>query len=274
MDETSNTYALPGVSETVESLNRVGPIIVNGIYFLVFAILVIYLVQKVAKKFLYPRLTNKRHAIILIGAMHAMVLAVSLLLVLGRLGFNISVFAPVLILVVLGGAVIIFFIAPFLPTLPFVLGNMVEIGGIMGIVETISPVFTRLRAFDGRTVFIPNALVWAKNIVNYHHTPHRRVELNLNVSSNHSMSDARNVLLDIMAGDERVVDDPSPVVRLNGVSAEGVDIVGLCWVPNSDFLDARSDLYEGVVEAAQNTDGINLSLRKQEVLLSGEVGSR
>lgn len=274
MDETPHAYSLPGVAETVENLNQVGPIIVNIVYFLVVAAAVIFLVHKVVGKFLYPRLANKRYAMILVGALYAMVLAVSLLLVLGRLGFDISVFAPVLILVILVGATLIFFIAPFLPTLPFVLGNMVEISGVMGIVESISPIFTKVRTFDGRTVFIPNAMVWAKNIVNYHHTPTRRVELNLNVSPNHSVSDARRTLLDIMGGDERVVDGPAPVVRLNAASAEGVDIVGLCWVPNADFLDAKSDLYERVVEAAQQTDGINLSLSKQEVLLSGEVAGR
>lgn len=274
MDERSNAYALPGVAETVEDLHLVGPIIANASYFLIIAILVIYLVHKLARKFLYPRLANKRHAMVLIGAMHAMVLAVSLLLVLGRLGFDISLLAPPLILIILVGAVIVLFIGPFLPSLPFVLGNMVEIGGVMGIVETINPIFTRLQTFDGRTVFIPNALVWAKNIVNYHHTATRRIELNLNVSANHSISGARSVLLDIMTGDERVVDDPAPVVRLNGASAECVDVVGLCWVSNADFLDARSDLYERVVKAAQNTDGITLSLRKQEVLLSGQIAGR
>jgi small conductance mechanosensitive channel len=158
------------------------------------------------------------------------VLVVALLLVLGHLGFDISVMAPVALLLVIMVAILIFFIAPFLPTLPFKLGNMVEIGGVQGNVVTITPYFTRIRTFDGKTVFIPNTQVWTKTIVNYHSTPNRRVELKLHVSADHSLADARAVLTDIMRSDERVIDDPAPAVRINTARAEGIDMVGLCWV--------------------------------------------
>jgi small conductance mechanosensitive channel len=151
---------------------------------------------------------------------------------------------------------------------------MVEIGDVRGNVETITPYFTHIRTFDGRTVFIPNALVWTKNIVNYHSTPNRRVELKLNVSADRSLADARAVLTDIMHSDERVIDDPVPAVRINLARAEGVEMVGLCWVKNDDFLGARSDLYEKVVNAAQSNAGFSLSLEKKQVVLSGEVVNR
>jgi len=145
---------------------------------------------------------------------------------------------------------------------------------VRGSVESISPVFTHLQTFDGRTVFIPNALVWTKKIVNYHSTPNRRVELKLNVSVDHSLTDARAVLTDIMRSDDRVLGDPTPAVRINAARADGVEMVGLCWVKNADFLGVRSDLYEKVVNAAQSDAGISLSLDRQEVVLSGEVAGR
>ena len=77
-----------------------------------------------------------------------------------------------------------------------------------------------------------------------------------------------------MRSDERVLDDPAPAVRINSAQAEGVEMVGLCWTKNDDFLGARSDLYEKVVNAAQSDAGISLSLDKQQVVLSGEVASR
>jgi small conductance mechanosensitive channel len=274
MNELENTYALPGVADTVSELNKLGPIIANCVYFLILAALVVYLVQIVAKKFLYPRLENKRFAIVLIGALHAIVLVVAVLLVLGRIGFDISVFGPVALMVVMIGAVIIFFLAPFLPTLPFKIGNMVEIGGVMGTVETITPIFTHLRTFDGEMVFIPNAMVWAKNITNYHHTTTRRVVLKLNVSSNDRLADARNTLTKIMSSDERVLNDPAPVVYIMAARADGVEMTGFCWVNNGNWFSTRSDLYEKVVTAAQSDSGISLSLDKQEVILSGEVGGR
>ena len=274
MNEMTESYALPGVANTVAELNKIGTVIANSFYYLVVAIIIIYLVHRFAQKFLFPRLANKRFAIILIFTLHALVLSAALLLVLAHLGFDTSVIAPVALLIVLMVAVLITFIAPILPTLPFKLGNMVEIGGIQGNVKAITPYFTRVRTFDGRAVFIPNALVWTKIIVNYHATPDRRVELELNVSADHSLADARAVLTDIMRNDERVLDDPAPAVRINTARADGVEMVGLCWVKNADFLGVRSDLYEKVVNIAQSDAGISLSLDRKEVLLSGEVASR
>ncbi len=274
MREISESYTLPGVTKTVTELNSFGTVIANSLYFLIVAILVVFLVHKLARKFLFPRLANKRYAIVFIFTLHALVLVAALLLVLSRLGFDISVIAPGALLLVIVVAVIFLFIAPILPALPFRLGNMVEIGDVLGFVVFITPYFTRIRTFDGKTVFIPNALVWTKNIVNYHSTPNRRVELELNVSADHNLADARAVLTDIMRSDERVIDDPAPAVRINAASADGVEMVGLCWVKNDDFLGVRSDLYEKVVDAAQSNAGISLSLDKQQVVLSGEVASR
>jgi small conductance mechanosensitive channel len=169
---------------------------------------------------------------------------------------------------------LIFFVAPLLPTLPFKIGHMVEIEGVLGTVVSVMPVFTHVQTFDGKTVFIPNTTVWSKKIVNYHSTPTRRVELQLKVSADHDLADARAVLAEIMRSDERVLDDPAPSTRINSAEAEGVHMVGLCWVNNADFLGARSDMYDKLVSAAQSDAGISLALDRQRVELSGEVASR
>jgi small conductance mechanosensitive channel len=273
MCEMPENYALPEVTQIAGELNKFGVIIVHSLYYLIVAVIVIFLVHKFAQKILYPRLANKQFAIVIILAMQTLVLVTALLLVLGQLGFDISVTAPVALLGVIAVAVIVFFIAPLLPSLPFRFGDMVEIEGTEGNVDSVTPIFTHIQTFDGRTVFIPNTLIWSKKIVNYHFTPNRRVELKLNVSVDHSLADARAVLTDIMRSDERVLDDPAPATRINSAEADGVEMVGLAWVKNDDFLGARSDLYEKVVNATQSDAGISLALEGQRVVLSGEVSN-
>lgn len=274
MSKPLNDYSLPALGETITELNRFGSVIAGSLYFLLVAMVLVFIVHRLSKRFLFPRLANKRFAVVLILTLHALVLLTALLLVLGRLGFDTSTLGPVALLLVIVLSVVIFFIAPFLPTLPFIIGNMVEIGGVFGTVKAITPIFTRVQTFDGKTVFIPNAMVWAKNIINYHTTPTRRIELQLRVQTDHSLADARTVLTDIMSSDERVLDDPAPLVRINNARAEGIDMVGLCWTTNADFLTTRSDLYERLVNATQSDSGISLALEKQQVVLSGEIVSR
>ena len=270
----SEKYELPEVAHIAAELDKFGVVIVHSLYYLTVAVIVIVLLHKFSKKVLYPRLANKRFAIVIILALQLLVLVTALLLVLSQLGFDISVTAPVALLGVLTFAVIIFFVAPLLPSLPFKFGDMVEIESTEGNVDSITPIFTHIQTFDGRTVFIPNTLVWSRKIVNYHFTPNRRIELKLNGSPDHSLAEARAVLTDIMHSDERVLDDPASATRINSAGADGVEMVGLAWVKNADFLGARSDLYEKVINATQSEAGISLALEGQRVVLSGEVASR
>jgi small conductance mechanosensitive channel len=274
MRELHESYSLPAVSETLTHLNKFGAVVVGSLYFVIVAIALIFVIHELVHKFMLPRLVNKRYAFVLIFTLYALVLVTATLLVLSRMGFDITLLARVSLLLVVVVAALIFIIAPYLPALPFKLGDMVELSGLRGNIESIKPVFTRVQTFDGRTAFIPTATIWTKNIINYHFTPTRRVELALSVSADHSLEDARAVLMDIMHSEPQVLDDPPPDVRFNAATAEGVDMVGLCWVQNADFLGARSKLYEKVVNATQSNAGLSLALERQQVVLSGEVLSR
>ena len=155
--------------------------------------------------------------------------------------------------------------------LVFVIGNMVEINGILGIVDSISTYHTHLRTLDGNIVFIPNALVMASRIVNYHQTPNRRIELKVSVGAGCDLNLCKKFLFEIMSADDRVLSDPAPAVFVLDANAVGVEMVGFCWIGNDDWLTTRSDLWLHVVDRFQSDPAVNLSLEKQEVLLSGEV---
>jgi small conductance mechanosensitive channel len=272
--EPQESYSLPQLTDTLTHLNKFGAVIIGSLYFVLIAVVLIYFLNKFVVKVLLPRLSNKRYALVAIFTLYALVLVTASLLVLNRMGFDITLIARISFLIVIVASALIAVIAPYLPELPFKLGDLVELGGIRGNIVSITPVFTRMQTLNGKTVFIPTATVWTKNIVNYHFTPTRRVELSLVVSADHSLDDARAVLLDIMGSEPRVQDEPAPKVRVNAASAEGVDVVGMCWVKNDDFLDTRGDLYQKVVEATQSSSGLSLALERQQVVLSGEVVNR
>ena len=79
----------------------------------------------------------------------------SVLIVLNKLGFDVKNLAKVSILSIVVIAVVIFFLLPFLPRLPFKIGQMVEIRGVLGTVDSITTYHTTIRKFDGTIVFIP-----------------------------------------------------------------------------------------------------------------------
>ncbi|MCK5361012.1 MAG: mechanosensitive ion channel [Gammaproteobacteria bacterium] len=266
MDETG---------EIVSQLTGYGSLIINSLYFMIAGMLVIYGLYKFANLFLNRFLTlqskGKRLKMVVFGTLYVLVFVITALLVLKRLGYDVSAVGQLSILIVLIGSVIAFFVVPFLPKLPFVIGNMVEISGILGIVNSISTFHTTLRTLDGNIVYIPNALLMASRIVNYHQTPDRRIELNMSVGVDCDLELSKKFLFEIMSADERVRSDPAPMVYVLDANAAGVEMVGFCWVSNANWFTTRSDLWLLVVDKFQNDPAVNLSLDKQEVLLSGEV---
>lgn len=266
---------MTGTEEIVSQLSGYGSLIIDSLYFMISGMLVIFVLYKIANflvnRFLTLQAKGKRLKMVIFGTLYVLVFIITALLVLKRLGYDVSAVGQLAILVVLIGSVLAFFLVPFLPKLPFVIGNMVKIGGELGIVDSISTFHTTLRTLDGNVVFIPNALLMASRIVNYHQTPNRRIELNMSVGVDCDLQLCKKFLNVIMGADDRVLSDPAPMVYILDANAAGVNMVGFCWVGNDDWFSTRSDLWLQVVDKFQNDPAVNLSFDKQEVLLSGEV---
>lgn len=257
------------VEETVEIVDQVsayGHLILGSLYLIIGGMVIIFLLHLFASKFIYPSLGNNRLVKVIFWTLYVLVLVITALLALKGIGFDVSVIGHVALVIVLIGAVVVFFMAPFLPRLPFMIGHLVEINGVLGTVDAISTFHTTIRKFDGTMVFLPNALVLASRIMNYSDTPTRRIEMNLSVNTDSDLEETKALFLRLMNEDERVVDDPAPpaVFAMNATAA-GVDMFAVCWVNNADWLTTRSDLWMKVVDAFIKDERVAMSLPQQEV---------
>jgi small conductance mechanosensitive channel len=119
----------------------------------------------------------------------------------------------ILTIITLSAGVIAVF-RPLIPTLPFKVGNTVKAGELLGKVEATTVLNTRLRTFDGKTVFVPNRKILNDDIINYHFTPSRRFTVKVNIKYDQDLMKAKQVLEAIMIEDPRVLAKPRPVVYL------------------------------------------------------------
>ena len=250
----------------VDQLSGYGFLILNSFYMLSVGMLLIFVVHRLTARFLYPHLNNALFVRILFGALYVLVLVVCVLLVLRELGFDVEAIGRLSILAVLVGAVLVFFLAPFLPRLPFLLGHLIEVNGVLGNVETISSFHTTIRRFDGTVAFIPNALLMASRISNYSITPQRRIEIHLSVDNDSDLDKTLELFLKLMADDERVLDEPAPPSAfVVSATASGVNMTSFCWVANADWFRTRSDLWLKIVRAFRDDERVSMSLPQQEV---------
>jgi small conductance mechanosensitive channel len=117
-----------------------------------------------------------------------------------------------IISLVVAGTIAVF--RPLLPTLPFKEGNTIKSGDLLGKVEATTVLNTRLKTFDGKTVFIPNRKIVNDDVINFHFTPTRRFSLKVNIKFDQDLMKAKQVIESIMVEDPRVRVTPRPVVYL------------------------------------------------------------
>lgn len=167
------------------------------------------------------------------------------------------------------GAIIFF--RPLFPSMPFKVGNTVKAGDLLGKVEAITFLNTRLRTFDGKTFFVPNRQILDDIVINYHFTQTRRVKIDLSIRYDQDLLKAKRLLEAVMTEDARVKAKPGPMVYVLNLAASAVELGGRCWVANKDYWVARCDLLEKA-KLRFDQEGIRFAFPQLDVHLdSGEV---
>ncbi|RZW27277.1 MAG: mechanosensitive ion channel family protein [Desulfobulbaceae bacterium] len=269
IDEIADTTFL-----IFDKLGNYGAQIAGSLYLVVGAMLVIFLIHRLAGKLIYPHIKNKRFIRVLFGTLYVMVLVIMALLILDRIGVPVEGIAHLALAGVLIGSVVVFFMVPFIPKLPFFIGHTVEIGGIFGTVSAIDVFRVTINQFDGTSVTLPTAMVMASTIKNFSEIPHRRVEIMISVNNDSDLEQTRRTFIEVMGADSRVLEEPiPPATHIVNANASGVDMLAFCWVKNEDWFSARTDLWLKMVHAFNDDERISMSLPQQEIFVHSDVQS-
>ena len=140
---------------------------------------------------------------------------------------------------------------------PFKKGDMVEVGGVKGVVEEIKIVHTRLRTTDNREVMVPNASITSNVITNFTARGTRRIDLTIGVSYDADLLKVKQLLREILDTDKRVLKDPPPAVDVKDLSANSVDFNVWPWVHTADYWTVRADLLE-MIKLRFDREGISI----------------
>lgn len=160
------------------------------------------------------------------------------------------------------GMIVVF--RPLIPTLPFKVGNTIKAGDLLGKVEATTVLNTRLRTFDGTTVFVPNRIILNDVIVNYHFTPTRKFYLKINILYDQDLMKAKQILDTIMVEDPRVHPTPRPVVHVISLNKGYVELSGRGWTDNLKRFGVTRELLEKT-KLRFDQEGIILALPQMQV---------
>jgi len=254
--------------EIAQHINEYSYLVADALYVIVLGMLAVFVLHKLVAKFLFRFMSNARLVLVVFGTLYVLVFVVTVLLVIKKMGFETKDLGAIAILTILIGAVLVYYLIPFLPRLPFKPGHMIETIGVMGTVESVSSFHTTLRKFDGTLAFLPNALVMASKILNYSYIPNRRIEMKLVISTGCDLEAVKARVLELAATEKQVLETPAPVLYAVHADAAGIEMMLYCWVENADFLRTRSDLWLQLVQLAREDSNITLAVPKQEIQLT------
>ncbi|HEY3416209.1 MAG TPA: mechanosensitive ion channel domain-containing protein [Armatimonadota bacterium] len=149
---------------------------------------------------------------------------------------------------------------------PFKLGDYIEGGGVAGVVEHMGIFTTELLSTDNKKIIIPNGKLTSDSIINYTAEATRRVDLVVGVSYGDDLGKVKTVLQDILAHDERVLQDPAPTVGVLELAANSVKLVVRPWVKTADYWSVFFAVQENI-KSRFDAEGISMPFPQQDVHL-------
>jgi small conductance mechanosensitive channel len=131
---------------------------------------------------------------------------------------------------------------------PFQVGDTIRAAGVDGVVESIGMFSTVVKTPDNAVITVPNSLVYAGTITNFTAEATRRIDLLVAIGYEDSIAEAKRLLRELIAADERFLASPSPEVVVNDLGPNGVNLAVRVWVATKN-QSAKGDLLERIKDS-------------------------
>jgi len=129
---------------------------------------------------------------------------------------------------------------------PYKAGDFIEAQGYMGIVKEIQIFVTIITTVDNKTIIIPNGGLSTGSLINYSTEPTRRVDWTVGFAYGDDYDKARNVVMELLKNDKRILADPEPFVALGELADSSVNLTVRAWVKAEDYWGVFFDFNENV----------------------------
>ena len=132
---------------------------------------------------------------------------------------------------------------------PFGVGDVIKVDDVTGEVLSIDTLSVKLRTFDNLFVRVPNESLMKSRVTTMTRFPIRRYDLQVGIAYGEDIRRARDVLLEVAKDFHLCLDDPPPLIILQGFGDSSIDIQFSVWAARENYLDVRNGIHERVKEA-------------------------
>jgi small conductance mechanosensitive channel len=210
-------------------------------------------------KVLLKRGFDSTISIALGGMLRLLIIAASIISILGVFGVNTASFAAVLASVglaiglALQGALGNFASGIMLLIFrPFKAGDLINVSGEVGSVVEIDLCNVTLDTPDNRRVIVPNNLVFGGVIENMTHHRNRRVDVTIGVSYDADIDKTRGVFKKVLENLDLGLKNPEPVILLSNLGESSVDWVLRVYCKTADYWVVRDSLLDAAKKSLES----------------------
>ena len=147
---------------------------------------------------------------------------------------------------------------------PFDVGAVINVAGLVGVVQSMSLVNTTITTFDNQVMIVPNNSIWGNTITNITGSEERRVDLVFGISYSDDIDRAQQILEEIVSNHPLVLDEPKPVIKLDELAASSVNFICRPWTQTSNFEQVRWDIIRAV-KARFDQAGISIPFPQRDI---------
>ncbi len=147
---------------------------------------------------------------------------------------------------------------------PIKVGDLVEVAGYLGVVQSIDLFVTVVNTPDNQRVIVPNGKLTSDVINNVNGNGTRRVDMIAGISYADDIEKAKAVCLEVMSRHEKVLSDPAPYVGVNEMADSSVNLAVRPWCQGDDYWTVFFDINQGIKEAF-DAAGISIPFPQRDV---------
>ncbi len=153
---------------------------------------------------------------------------------------------------------------------PFKVGDYISAQGFSGSVKEIQVFTTMLTTPDNKMIIIPNGGLSNGSMTNYSKEETRRVDWTFGIGYGDDYDTAKAFILELIAEDDRVLQNPEPFIALAELADSSVNITVRVWAKASDYWGIYFDMNEKYYKRAGKR-GINIPYPQMDIHLDKTV---
>jgi len=149
---------------------------------------------------------------------------------------------------------------------PYDVDEVIQAGGVLGLVKRMGLANTTIVTFDRRRLFVPNRKIWSEVIENRSSEPLRRIDAKVRIGYDEDLEGTIEYLREVMRDHDLVLDEPVTEVFVSGLEDSWIEISVWPWTRSENWWTMETILRK-VLRLALDRRGIAQPIPRHDVML-------